>query len=136
MEYIAYLHKDRKSDYGVSFPDFPGCVTAGKTLDEARRMAVEALSLHIEGMMEDGEAIPEPSTLDALANDPAMKGAVAFLVNVDVAEKAERFNITARKSQMEEIDRRAKKEGKTRSAYMVASALAGAREKRPAREGR
>src|ERR1035437_2744060 len=136
MEYIAYLHKDRKSDYGVSFPDFPGCVTAGKTLDEARRMAVEALSLHIEGMMEDGEAIPEPSTLDALANDPAMKGAVAFLVNVDIAEKAERFNITARKSQMEEIDRRAKKEGKTRSAYMVASALAGAREKRPAREGR
>lgn len=136
MEYIAYLHKDRKSDYGVSFPDFPGCVTAGKTLDEARRMAVEALSLHIEGMMEDGEAIPEPSTLDALANDSAMKGAVAFLVNVDVAEKAERFNITARKSQMEEIDRRAKKEGKTRSAYMVASALAGAREKRPARVGR
>jgi hypothetical protein len=32
IEYIAYLHKDRKSDYGVSFPDFPGCITAGKTL--------------------------------------------------------------------------------------------------------
>ena len=94
MNYIAFLHKDRKSDYGVSFPDFPGCVTAGKTFDEARRMAVEALSLHIKGMMEDGEAIPEPSTLDALAKDPAMKGAVAFLGNVDVAEKAERFNIT------------------------------------------
>ena len=52
-----------------------------------------------------------------------MKGAVAFLVNVEVAEKAGRFNITARKSQMAEIDRRAKKEGMTRSAYMVASAL-------------
>jgi predicted RNase H-like HicB family nuclease len=136
MEYIAYLHKDRKSDFGVSFPDFPGCVTAGKTLDEARRMAVEALCLHIEGMMEDAEAIPEPSTLDILANDPAMKGAVAFLVNVDVAEKAARFNITARKSQMKEIDRRAKKEGMTRLAYMVASALTGAKEKRPARAGR
>ncbi len=37
MEYIAYLHKDRHSDYGVSFPDFPGCITAGKTLDEASR---------------------------------------------------------------------------------------------------
>jgi predicted RNase H-like HicB family nuclease len=133
MEYIAYLHKDRKSDFGVSFPDFPGCVTAGKTLEEARRMAVEALSLHIKGMMEDGEPIPEASTLDALANDPAMKGAVAFLVNVDVAEKAERFNITARKSQMEEIDRRAKKKGLTRSAYMVASALTGPKEHRPAR---
>ena len=136
MEYIAYLHKDRKSDFGVSFPDFPGCVTAGKTLDEARRMAVEALSLHIKGMMEDGEPIPEASTLDALAKDPAMKGAVAFLVNVDVAEKAERFNITARKSQMEEIDRRAKKKGMTRSAYMVTSALTGAKEKRSGRMDR
>ena len=133
MEYIAYLHKDRKSEFGVSFPDFPGCVTAGKTLDEARRMAAEALSLHIQGMMEDGEAMPEASTLDALAKDPAMKGAVAFLVNVDIAEKAGRFNITARKSQMEEIDRRAKNKGMTRSAYIVASALMGAKESRRAR---
>jgi predicted RNase H-like HicB family nuclease len=132
MEYIAYLHKDRKSDFGVSFPDFPGCVTAGKTLDEARRMAVEALSLHISGMMEDGAAIPEPAVLDDLTNDPAMKGAVAFLVNVEVAEKAGRFNITARKSQMEEIDRRAKKEGMSRSAYMVVSALKGAKKRWPA----
>jgi hypothetical protein len=43
MNYIAYLHKDRKSDFGVSFPDFPGCVTAGKTPDEASRLAGEAL---------------------------------------------------------------------------------------------
>jgi predicted RNase H-like HicB family nuclease len=59
MKYIAYLHKEKKSDYGVSFPDFPGCITAGETLDEARRNAVEALSLHIKGMLEDGEEIPE-----------------------------------------------------------------------------
>ncbi len=31
MEYIAYLHKDLKSDYGISFPDFPGCITLGGT---------------------------------------------------------------------------------------------------------
>ena len=79
MAYIAYLHKDKKSDYGVSFPDFPGCITAGTTLEEARRMAAEALSFHIAGMQEDGEAIPDPSTLDELQNDPAMKGAIAFL---------------------------------------------------------
>jgi predicted RNase H-like HicB family nuclease len=127
MDYIAYLHKDRKSDFGVSFPDFPGCVTAGKTLDEARRLAAEALTLHIEGMMEDGEAIPEPSTLDELAGDPAMKGAVAFLVSVDVAERAERFNITARRSQMQAIDRMANEAGMTRSAYMVVASLGGKR---------
>ena len=131
MEYIAYLHKDRKSDFGVSFPDFPGCVTAGKTLDEARRLAPEALALHIKGMIEDGEPVPESSTLDALANDPAMKDAVAFLVSVDIAEKAERFNITARKSQMEEIDRLARRSRMTRSAYMVVAALA-AKQRRPA----
>ncbi|HZL49928.1 MAG TPA: type II toxin-antitoxin system HicB family antitoxin [Terracidiphilus sp.] len=98
MEYIAYLHKDGKSDYGVSFPDFPGCITAGSTLEEARRMAVDALSFHIAGMREDGERLPEPSTLDDLHNDPAMKGAVAFLVEVAEPEKTVRFNITARSS--------------------------------------
>jgi predicted RNase H-like HicB family nuclease len=60
MEYIAYLHKDKNSDYGVSFPDFPGCITAGSTLEEARSMAAETLAFHVAGMREDGEAIPEP----------------------------------------------------------------------------
>ena len=73
MEYIAYLHKDKSSDFGVSFRNFPGCVTAGKTLEEARKLAVEALTLHMTGMIEDGEALPESSTLDELADDPAMK---------------------------------------------------------------
>jgi predicted RNase H-like HicB family nuclease len=81
MEYIAYLHKDSDSDFGVSFPDFPGCTTAGKTLEEARRLAPEALAFHIEGMREDGDAIPKPSTLDELAHDPNRKNAVAFLVD-------------------------------------------------------
>ncbi len=123
MEYIAYLHKEGKSDYGVSFPDFPGCVTAGSTLEEARRMAAEALSLHIAGMREDGESIPEPSTLDDLYNDPAMKGAVAFLVTVAEPEKTIRFNITARESQLAEIDSRARAARLSRSAYLVHSAL-------------
>jgi predicted RNase H-like HicB family nuclease len=95
MDYIAYLHKDRDSDFGVSFPDFPGCITADKTLEEAHRMAAEALALHIAGMVEDGDAIPKPSTLDALAEDPAREGAVAFFVRVEPeTERAVRINIT------------------------------------------
>src|SRR5260370_14620300 len=85
MEYIAYLHKDRDSDFGVSFPDFPGCVTAGRTLEEARRMAAEALALHIAGMIEDGEMVPDPSNLDVLSKYPNMKGYVHFLVGVTPA---------------------------------------------------
>jgi predicted RNase H-like HicB family nuclease len=123
MQYIAYLHKDKKSDYGVSFPDFPGCITAGSTLEEARKMAVEALSLHLAGLQEDGEEIPEPSTLDDVQNDPAMKGAVAFLVEADEHERTVRINITARESQIAEIDKRAKAARLNRSAYMVNRAL-------------
>lgn len=126
MHYIAYLHKTRKSDYGVSFPDFPGCITAGRTLEEARRMAAEALTLHVEGLLEDGETLPEPSTLDGLVRDPALKDAVAFLVPLDDnAGKAVRINITARQKQIEEIDRRAQAAGLSRSAYIVQAALRG-----------
>jgi predicted RNase H-like HicB family nuclease len=123
VEYIAYLHKDKGSDYGVSFPDFPGCVTAGSSLEEARRMAAEALAFHIQGMREDGEEIPEPSSLDDLRNDPAMKGTVAFLVEVKRLERTIRINITARESQIAEIDRRARGVGLTRSSYVVQKAL-------------
>lgn len=123
MEYIAYLHKDSDSDYGVSFPDFPGCITAGKTLDEASRLAPEALALHIAGMIEDGDAVPEPSKLDDVAADAAKHGAVAFMVSVDAPDATVRVNITARESQIEKIDALAEAAGLTRSAYMVRSAI-------------
>ncbi len=123
MEYIAYLHKDRDSDYGVSFPDFPGCITAGRTLDEASRLAPEALALHIEGMIEDGEAVPEPSKVDDIAADAAKHGAIAFMVKVDAPDATVRVNITARESQIEKIDQLAEAAGLTRSAYMVRAAL-------------
>ena len=90
MEYIAYLHKDRKSDCGVSFPDFPGCVTAGRTLEEARQKAIEALTFHMRGMAEDGAAAPPPSTIDEIADDPAAKHAVMFLVPIISSRLAEK----------------------------------------------
>jgi hypothetical protein len=74
-------------------------------------------------MLEDGEEIPEASGLDSLSRDPVLKDAVVFLVDVNISDQVERFNITARKSQMAEIDRLAKQQRMTRSAYMVASAL-------------
>lgn len=80
--YIALIHKDAESDYGVSFPDLPGCVTAGTDLDDARAMAAEALALHLVGMAEDGEAIPEPSSLEAIMSDPENRSGIAILVAV------------------------------------------------------
>jgi predicted RNase H-like HicB family nuclease len=123
MEYIAYLHKDRDSDYGVSFPDFPGCITAGKTLDEARRMAPEALALHIKGMIEDGAEVPAPTQLDDIAENAAKHRAIAFMVSVDAPDATVRINITARESQIQKIDELAEEAGMTRSGYMVSAAL-------------
>lgn len=57
-QYTAYLHKNADSDYGVSFPDFPGCVTSGRTPLEARAMACEALHGHIETMVAEGLPVP------------------------------------------------------------------------------
>ncbi len=70
--YIALIHKDADSDYGVTFPDFLGCVSGGDTLEEACEMAREALMLHLEGMSADGEHIPPPcSAAAALAHEDA-----------------------------------------------------------------
>ena len=123
MDYIAYLHKDKGSDFGVSFPDFPGCITVGKTLEEARSMAVEALALHIQGMVEDGLAVSEPSKLDDLKDDPDFAHAVAVLVTTEIPGKRVRVNITAMESQIAEIDRLAEKAGLSRSGYFVQRAL-------------
>lgn len=76
--YIGLIHKDAESDYGVSFPDFPGVVTAGTDLDDARAMAEEVLALHVEGLVEDGEAIPEPSSLENVMSDLENKDGVAI----------------------------------------------------------
>jgi predicted RNase H-like HicB family nuclease len=133
MEYIAYLHKDHKSDYGVSFPDFPGCITAGRTLDEASRMAGEALSLHIQGILEDGDIVPEPSKLDEIAEDAKKRGAIAFMVSVEAPDALVRVNITARESQIKRIDQLAKEAGLTRSAYIVQTAIGNKKRARSAK---
>jgi predicted RNase H-like HicB family nuclease len=78
--YIALIHKDKDSDFGVSFPDFPGVVTAGLDLDDARHMAEEALNLHIRGMLEDKDVLPEPSTLEKVMEDTDNRQGVAMLI--------------------------------------------------------
>lgn len=60
MRYVALVHKDGDSSYGVHFPDFPGGVSAGNTIDEAVANAVEALSFHVQGIVADGDPIPTP----------------------------------------------------------------------------
>lgn len=117
--YIALLRKDPDSDFGVDFPDFPGCITAGSTIDEAFRMAHEALAFHIEGMLEDGEAIPVPSALDVIMADPDNAGAVPFLVDVPAQHaRVVRVNVTLPEDLVQQIDR----VSKNRSRFLADAA--------------
>jgi predicted RNase H-like HicB family nuclease len=120
--YIALIQKEADSDFGVSFPDFPGAVTAGTSLDDALVMAKEALAFHVEGMIEDGVAIPEPSGLEAILTDPDNKGAV-MLVGVETnSRKTVRVNVTFAEDVLEKIDRFAEAHGYTRSGFLARAA--------------
>jgi predicted RNase H-like HicB family nuclease len=120
--YIALFRKEEGSSYGVDFPDFPGCITGGETMDVAYREAPEALQFHIKGMLEDGEEIPEPTSLDDIMADPDNEGAVPFPVQVP-GEKAKRVDITVPERVLRDIDAYARKHSMSRSAFLVDAAL-------------
>ncbi len=118
--YLAILHKDKGSDYGVSFPDFPGCVASGSTLEEAQAEAAEALAFHILGMIEDGEAVPDPSDVTAIKVED---GGILIVVPYAPEAKSVRINITVREDHLTAIDKLAERDGKSRSAFMVEQSL-------------
>jgi predicted RNase H-like HicB family nuclease len=62
MKKYAVVIECGENNLSAYVPDLPGCVTTGKTLEEIERNIREAIELHLEGMAEDGEPIPEPST--------------------------------------------------------------------------
>ncbi|MBN8994737.1 MAG: type II toxin-antitoxin system HicB family antitoxin [Rhizobiales bacterium] len=92
--YIALIHKDLDSSYGVSFPDLPGVIAGGDSIDEAMAEAAEALVFAAEDWSSfTGQQFPEPRTIDALREDEdfreaavdAIVAAVPFRASVDAA---------------------------------------------------
>lgn len=73
MRKITYLavFEPGKDGFGVSFPDLPGCISFGKTFEEAQTEAADALGLHLYGMEKDGEPFPEPSKTPRVDPDTA-----------------------------------------------------------------
>lgn len=67
--YLALVHKDEGTSYGVSFPDVPGCISAGDTFEEAVANAAEALAGHLAVMRSDGDPVPPPRSFEELQRD-------------------------------------------------------------------
>ena len=122
-QYIALIHKEPDSDYGVSFPDLPGVISAGKTLDEARDMAQRLSRLHLEGLAADGEAAPEPSSLEDIMKDAKSKDGVAVLIAAPTADVKQRSHQRDNSAYvLDQIDRYAEREGFTRSGFLAQAA--------------
>ncbi len=62
MKY-AVVYAKTETGYSAHVPDLPGCIAAGATLDETRQLIRDAIDLHLQGMREDGDPIPQPTTL-------------------------------------------------------------------------
>ena len=127
MRYVGFIHKDPDSCFGISFPDIPGCISAGDTLDEAVANGAEALGGHIRWMEADGDYVPPPRSLDEIRNDPALEGdrEGAVLVAIPLVRdlgSTTRINVSLDLGLLEAIDSAARQRKQTRSAF-IASAV-------------
>lgn len=104
--------------FSVFFPDVPGCVSAGATIQEAARNAEEALSGHIAVGVQHGDHFAAPSDLDDLACDPECDEVSRLLVRAELPGKAVRINITLDESLVAAID----KVAKNRSGFLADAA--------------
>jgi predicted RNase H-like HicB family nuclease len=128
---LALVH-EANGAYGISFPDFPGAVSGGGSLDEAVTRGQSTLAFHIEGMIEDGEELPRIRSFSELRIDPAFREAAAdaalVFVPLDLPGKAVRVNVSIDENLLERIDRAAAAANQSRSAFLADAARARIRE--------
>ena len=125
---IAIEPGTRRRAWGVVVPDLPGCFSAADSgVDEAIDKAREAIAVWIESAVDAGEAIPVPSSIDALRKSPDCEGWIWAVVEVDPAildETVERVNITLPRRVLARLDAKARQAGATRSGFIAQLALA------------
>jgi predicted RNase H-like HicB family nuclease len=119
-KYIAVISKENGKQYGVIFPDFLGCVSVGKNLEEAKEMAQEALQFHIDGMLQDGEDLPKTKTLDEIKKK-YKKAEIFLVVAVKIKTKATRINISIDEKLLRKLDKFLLNSKETRSSFFAKS---------------
>ena len=126
MRYAIVIHRDEGSSYGGTVPDLPGCFSGGATLEEALAASEEAILSHVEVLLMDGESVPKQKPLEEHQVNEDYADGVWALVDADVSKlsgKSVRVNITLPERVLAIVDEAAKREGETRSGYLVRAAL-------------
>ena len=122
--YKAFIHKGETDGYGITFPDFPGCVSDGTTIDEALANGRAAAQLYIDSVYEAGGEVPEPGSIDESwiikeCDDIAM----VAVVPLDVPSRNVRLNVSMSDFVIKRVDRYAKRHGMSRSGVLTKAAL-------------
>ena len=123
---IAIEPRTDTSDYGVVIPDLPGCFSAGDTLEEAIAGAEEAGLAWIDATLDAGEAIPPPSSLEAIRAKAEFSSWILSVVTIDpvaLDDTVERVNITLPRRILRRLDEEARAAGETRSGYIAKLAI-------------
>lgn len=130
--YAAFVPNDGK--VSVFFPDFPGLHPWHETMELAFQDAMDGLDLHLEGMADDGDDIPEPSSLEearaVMEKRFAEIGVTPFEIvwqlvpAPDLSEQQARVNVSFKRYTLDMIDRKAEAAGMTRSGFLAAAARA------------
>jgi predicted RNase H-like HicB family nuclease len=126
MFYPVVIHKDQSSDYGVTVPDLPGCFSAGETVEEALRMAKDAILCHLEGLLLDDEEIPLPSSVERYWDNPNFRSGTFMLVEIhpsEVSGEITRINVTMPQRILARLDQYVASHGGNRSALLTEAAL-------------
>lgn len=121
---LALVHKENDL-FGISFPEYPGCISGGQSFEEAVNKGAVALSFHLSGMAEDGDEINLPSPADtALTNarEDLADGAMPALIEVEFPGRAVRINVSIEEGLLKRIDNAASSHGLSRSAFLAEAA--------------
>ncbi len=119
--YLALIHRDKKSAWGISFPDLQGCFSAADDEDDIITNAMEALELYAE----DFDALPAPRSVGAITSDAYVAGELAqgaYLMSIPFirnTQRTTRVNITLSKGLLDAIDAEASRRKLTRSGFIA-----------------
>jgi predicted RNase H-like HicB family nuclease len=121
--YPAVLERGPKGTFGAWFPDFPGCVAAGKSQQETIEKAENALARAVDAMAEHEGSLPQPTAIERVVLPKGCDLVAYFIVGVEPPDPSERVNVYLPKSLIGRIDRRAAEFGMTRSSFFGLAAV-------------
>lgn len=115
--YPAVLERGAKDTFAVWFPDFPNCVAAGRTQEDAIAKAEHALAQAVDMLSERDRPLPDPTAFEKIEIPKGARLVTFFAVGIEPPDPSERVNIYLPKSLLARADSRAAELGMSRSSF-------------------